>query len=895
MKKQTLPRLGASALVLGLAATMAFAAGQNPKNVGAQSGSGLVSAQLPAVSAWTKDRTEPLTWTETGADGAAGTGYITTAVTEQQAANSWYDWQGRSAATNADFTNHWVVETQLVVTEEMVGTQNEGDGIRSSLWIKVDGDTTVADANLDWSIVQFCNDGTQIAWQTWDGQTGQWNNIEGVSPSVGTHTLKTEYMDGTIYQYIDDSLVNQYGLADIYGYGFISAPSGVIIQNRTFGKSYATTWKIPTVQYTEGYDANTIFVGGEDSAYTDLASAVNDADAGATIVLGKDITLTKSIQLTQGTDVTIDGNGHALRFAFEGVNSPAVFGSNASAIPSNVNLTVKNAVLENTNGSQQGYGVLTAINATNTNITLDNCTFKNLYSGAYINPIKSADNQGVLSIIGCTYENTKYGFSADDVTEGAYMDAMGVRFEGNSGIEQVEEVWNNVVYVNGVSQGTGKDALVNAVANAETGSTILLAPGEYDGDVFFHGKDITVRAMYPAYQGGVKEAEENLSKFYGTFNTSNGSDPSNFNAEQTVVIDGVALAGDGLKIGNCNYNAVGNLEVRHCTMEFGANETTNNQWNLYNYFVKVSGARNGNYASVVIEDNHVSGTPVTNVYPIQAWQVDNVVIRNNVMELTNAADHEAVGVSSMATDAKVEIAGNIISGAGRAISVTTWYVGGTTEDNLGTFAGDIVIEDNELNCVDSTVFQSPIFVGSGDGENHGNMGGTLSVSGNTNNGTNVAAEIGWNEGQTKAYVATLVDDGAVVEQYVGQTQITLPKYDKTGYEFLGWLADGQVYAAGESVTITKDMSFVAQWKEVIEVVPTEEPQPTQQPSAQPTQQPSAQPTQQPSAQPSAQPSQKPAGEKPQTGDTMNLTIWVALLAICLGTLTSVSVYTKKRG
>lgn len=44
-----------------------------------------------------------------------------------------------------------------------------------------------------------------------------------------------------------------------------------------------------------------------------------------------------------------------------------------------------------------------------------------------------------------------------------------------------------------------------------------------------------------------------------------------------------------------------------------------------------------------------------------------------------------------------------------------------------------------------------------------------------------------------------------------------------------------------------------------------------------------------------QTSQKPEGVQPDTGDSMNLTIWVALMVICLGTLTSVSVYAKKRG
>lgn len=121
----------------------------------------LTTADLPSVDAWTKDRTDPQKWKETGADGKDGSGYITLTTTEQQASNSWYDWQGRSAQTKADFTNYWVVETELQITEAMMGTQAKGAGVRSSIWLKIDGSNIGADANLDWSILQFCNDGTK--------------------------------------------------------------------------------------------------------------------------------------------------------------------------------------------------------------------------------------------------------------------------------------------------------------------------------------------------------------------------------------------------------------------------------------------------------------------------------------------------------------------------------------------------------------------------------------------------------------------------------------------------------------------------------------------------------------------------------------------------------------
>lgn len=858
MKKRVLSLFVTAALVLGLAVTMAFAQDETTDAV-AQVGDTTYPSLSAAVDAvvQSENKTGTVTLLKDSSGGGIGLfgaqGHVGVNLTIDFGGHT-YTCQDPAVGSTGTASQGFHLETGNTVTLKNGSICVAQDSANTKMLIQSYCNLSLENLSLMGSDVTeymiSCNYGdVSLNNVTIDG------THSGLVALDVMHWLGTQYADkAPTVTVVNDS--NHYIKGDIDVY--------------CYGAGAASCTEEPSLSVTGG----TVQVADEEQLNDAIAYA-----SGATVALTQDITLTKSVQLAQGTDVTIEGNGHALRFAFEGVNSPAVFGSNTSGVPANVNLTVKNAVLENTNGTQQGYGVLTAIDATNTNITLDNCTFKNLYCGAYINPIKSADNQGVLSIVGCTYENTKYGFSVDEVTEGACMDAMGVRFEGNSGIQQVEEVWNNVVYVNGVSYGSGTDALVNAAADAESGSTILLAPGEYDGDVFFYGKDITIRAMYPAYQNGVKEAEENLSKFYGTFNTSNGSDPSNFVADQTVVIEGIALAGDGLKIGNCNYNAVGNLEVRYCTMECGANETPATAWNGLNYFVKVSGTRNENYASVVIEDNYVSGTPAPNVYPIQAWQVDNVVIRNNVMELTQATDREAIGVSSMAADAKVEITGNTISGAGCAISVTTWYVGGTTEADLGTFAGDIVIQDNVLDCANSTEMQFPIFVGAGEAENHGYFGGTLSVSGNTNHGIAVGAEIGWKDGQTKEYVVTLVSDGAVVEQYMGQAQITLPKYDKKGYEFLGWLADGQEYAAGQSVAITKDMTFVAQWKEVVEVSPTEEPQTSQQPTQQP----------------SAQPSEKPNGVQPDTGDATNLTIWVALMVVCLGTLTSVSLYTKKRG
>ena len=146
------------------------------------------------------------------------------------------------------------------------------------------------------------------------------------------------------------------------------------------------------------------------------------------------------------------------------------------------------------------------------------------------------------------------------------------------------------------------DDIQDAVNNADEGSTIIVAPGEYNGNILFGGKSLTIQAQYLAYKDGVKETDESkLSKFTGTFNAY-GDTAESFYADQKIVIDGFALSGDGLKIGNNNYNSVGNLEVRRCTMTFGKNLTnpSDNSYAGLNYFVKANGNNGTPYATVTV-------------------------------------------------------------------------------------------------------------------------------------------------------------------------------------------------------------------------------------------------------------------------------------------------------
>ena len=361
---------------------------------------------------------------------------------------------------------------------------------------------------------------------------------------------------------------------------------------------------------------------------------------------------------------------------------------------------------------------------------------------------------------------------------------------------------------------------------ADNNSVVEVMPGTYDGNVLFGGKSLTIQAHYPAYKDGVKEADdEKLSKFTGTFNTYNGTTDASFAVDQKVVIEGFAFSGDGLKVGNNNYNTVGNLEVRYCTMEFGKNLTKQENYNLYNYFVKLSGNAGAPYASVTVEDNYISGTPDNLVTPIQLWDVDKAIVRNNVLNLKNAEDHQAINISKMAADAEVEVSGNTINGAGGGIYVTTWLLDGETDNATAKFTGSIAVENNALQCVDSDL--EPIFIGYEDVDNvpYGLLGGSIELDNNTNNGKNVAATVVFGpKGTDEDYFVVLVKDGKdLVAQAVVEdgARYTLPsKPTKKGYTFLGWKssADREVYKAGSSVKIYEDTTFTAQWMSNWEIV-----------------------------------------------------------------------------
>lgn len=565
--------------------------------------------------------------------------------------------------------------------------------------------------------------------------------------------------------------------------------------------------------------------------YKTFEAAVQAATAGDTIELNANVTLTNAISLETGDNITIEGNDHTISFAayspkvaFTGVDT-----YNREGIPTGVTLKVSNVTFKNTSteNTSAGYAALLNFDAADTEVSFDKCKFENLYCAVLANPWTgtASGKAPVISITSSNFTDTTYGYSVDETTAGAVVGAVDPTFTDNGDVQECE-IWTQVVYATNDENVTKAfKTIQDAVDYAKDGSEIVVAPGTYDGNVLFGGKSLTIKAQYPAYVDGAKTEDGKLSKFTGTFNTYGGASDA-FYEDQTIVIDGFALSGDGMKIGNNNYNSVGNLEVRHCTMTFGQNlaNANANSYAGLNYFVKVNGNAGAPYASVTVEDNYVSGEPVENVYPIQLWDVDMAVVKGNTMELENAAGHQAIGVSKMAKDATVEITKNVVNGAGGGIYVTTWLLDGVDTDAQAVYTGTITVKDNTLGCVESETMY-PIFLGYEENENsvpYGLLAGTQIVNTNTDkDDKNIDAVTvrGPEKGDTTIITATFVNDKTTVAEYsTSETKlkVTAPAApEKAGYTFLGWKYGDEIAKAGDTVTISESTEFVAQWEEIL--------------------------------------------------------------------------------
>ena len=222
-----------------------------------------------------------------------------------------------------------------------------------------------------------------------------------------------------------------------------------------------------------------------DAGYLSLETAIEHAGEGKTIELKKDITLTAPIMLEADDNITIQGNGKSMKFSYSaGCN--AVFSgknptTNGEGIVSGAKLNVTGVKFVNTNGSSafSGFAAIVGQDAFNTAVTMSGCTFENLYSGVYVNPVTKEKTEEQeypkVSITGSTYMNTKYGYSVDDQTNGALSGVIDTEYSDNSGATADSETWDTVaasVTNNGVTKNYQN--FTDALTALQKGDTLTL-------------------------------------------------------------------------------------------------------------------------------------------------------------------------------------------------------------------------------------------------------------------------------------------------------------------------------------------------------------------------------------------------------------------------------------
>ena len=300
-----------------------------------------------------------------------------------------------------------------------------------------------------------------------------------------------------------------------------------------------------------------ITVDGE-KTYGTLKALVESAEPGApvTVTLTDDVELTTAINVPTGTEVHVIGDGHTVtlngtKVAFTGAGD----GVQQEGMPENVNLSVDGVTFVSTTEGASGYAVLLDFNAFNTKVALNSCTFKNLYTAVYANPITeapTADNAvPTIAITNSVYDGTLYGYSFDNVTSGSFDIDGNVTFDGNKGLDEGHdnENFDNLIAASVVnSDGTIQNykTVSDAIAAVDEGETVKLRTDVNENVVInkkvtFDGNGHKVTATtgdaITVTTGGVTLTGVNAVSEKG-FALTTGGDPTTTRIEGGITVDG---------------------------------------------------------------------------------------------------------------------------------------------------------------------------------------------------------------------------------------------------------------------------------------------------------------------------------------------------------------------
>ena len=223
-------------------------------------------------------------------------------------------------------------------------------------------------------------------------------------------------------------------------------------------------------------------IGNKYGTLKELVESVSGMEP-VTIELLNDITLDTAVNVPASSAITINGNDHTITFPVS--NS----GGSAFAIPSsaeNVTFAVNDVVFKTGSDANlgadgkpiTGFGILVGESTNNVSVTVDGCSFSDLWTAVYFGHVDAGDT-GSVSITNSTYSNVKYGYSIDEVTPGTGVGAVEPDFDDSNTSEDEDFVTSeemaNIILTD-VESGAQivYNDLSTAISNADTGDTITL-------------------------------------------------------------------------------------------------------------------------------------------------------------------------------------------------------------------------------------------------------------------------------------------------------------------------------------------------------------------------------------------------------------------------------------
>ena len=571
----------------------------------------------------------------------------------------------------------------------------------------------------------------------------------------------------------------------------------------------------------------------------DAAADLNDQvfndqlKSGTTVQLTEDVAVDKMLDISV-SNVTLDLDGNAITAS---ENFTGTFDNDKHLV--NVtgdNVTIENGTLKTTADNKHALNVYGAQGVVVDNMVLDHTTaFKGapmVVNGSYVtikgdfetitgdnswyavNVDNKVDNDSVASEV-IFAENAQVKF-AGTKPEGIKLEASGgaeqvtvdfgknvtitapkgvesflpivnaagnkggVQNPGNAGLMQDEngsyveatpETENTITVTDADGNVNYYKSLSTAIAEAEGGATVELAKGTYtlaEDECLVLDKKLTIKG----------QGADTVVVGKGVTDYGNGLFTFTAGSEGSVLRD--------LTV---QYTATG-AQRSAVYFDYGFAGNSNTSTVIENVAFKGSVDLNNIGREMAIASTYIENPSAIEIrgctfknfaYAMYFNNINNLTIDNNVIDGTKYNAINIAGDSESMESENISITGNTLKNISQANYEEEAYSSGI---RIGTNTEGVALKNNDITMLNG---KKPVYIDPTDGEE-------------------------------QRYIAIFEDNGNIIDQRIAEDgKVVMPSLSDTDdYEFDGWKKDGKgtTYKAGETVEITADTTFTAQWDKI---------------------------------------------------------------------------------